>query len=429
MNIEGKKITVVGAKRSGMALARLIVRLKGLARISDQGSEDALPEDFRNWAGSNNVAFEFGGHSEAFIADSDMIVLSPGVSYFSECAEWAKGARIPVVGEIEFAAQYCPCPIIAVTGSNGKTTVSTLISKVLEQAGKANRLCGNVGSPFSDYVLDLQGTEYVVLEVSSFQMESVHDNAALGDSEAALGLKGFKPAVAIILNFSQNHLDRHKDMDEYFGAKKRIAINQDEGDYLVLNAKDDISKTISANAQVVHFNQGDHDANPNHSAVLSVAHILGIDPSLCQQVFSEFEGVEHRLEKVRMLDGVEFINDSKATTAQSALWALNSINRPVVMICGGRDKNIDFSILSDAVRAKVKHMYVIGEARPKIREAFGDVIDLDECDGLEEAVEKAKSCASQGDCVLLSPMCASFDMFTDFEERGKVFKSLVNELT
>jgi UDP-N-acetylmuramoylalanine--D-glutamate ligase len=431
MEIAGKKVTIIGGKRSGMALARLVVRLNGNCKLSEKDDGCSLPRAFRAWAEQHDVIFEFNGHTPEFIGDSDMIVLSPGVPFDAPCVRWAKEKNICVLGEIEFASQYCSRPIIAVTGSNGKTTVATLISKVLQKAGYNACLCGNVGFPFSEFVLDLDQTDFVVLEVSSFQLESVHDSAVIS-KEGLFCIDGFKPHIAVILNFSQNHLDRHNGLEEYFSSKKRIFINQGPEDFLVLNHNDLESRKVSPQAKprIVYFNSPENNMapNPNYSAVLSVSQILKIDKIHCDQVLKEFKGVEHRLEKVRSLNGVDFINDSKATTAQAALWALENIDQPIVMICGGRDKNIDFTVLSETVRRKVKQMLVIGEARAKIRQAFDDLVNLEECERLEDAVAKARQIATKGDCVLLSPMCASFDMFADFEERGRVFKEIVNQL-
>jgi len=432
MDIAGKKVTIIGGKRSGMALARLVIRLNGKVQLSEKDSEDCLPHEFKSWAAQHNVSFEFNGHTPEFVTNSDVIVLSPGVPFDSKCVRWAQEKNICVCGEIEFAAQFCSKPIIAVTGSNGKTTVATLISKIFQKAGHQVCLCGNVGFPFSEFVCDLDHVDYVVLELSSFQLESVHDSS-LPTSEGSRAVEGFKPYISVILKFSHNHLDRHKDLEEYFAAKKRITINQSSEDFCVLNYKDSESHAIppKIEAQVVYFNSDDEMtvSNPNHSAVLAVGQICSVDKDLCHKVFKEFEGVEHRLEKVRSLNGVDFINDSKATTAQAALWALENIEQPILMICGGRDKNIDFSVLGETVQQKVKQMFVIGEARAKIRKAFDELINLEECDGLEEAITKARQNASKGDCVLLSPMCTSFDMFADFEERGRAFKKIVNNLT
>jgi len=238
-----------------------------------------------------------------------------------------------------------------------------------------------------------------------------------------------------VLNVSQNHLDRHKDIQEYFNAKKKIFMNQDSRDFAILNDQDERCQGLASQlkSQTLYFNssEGRHlldKGNPNFSVVLEVARILDISDDVCRQVFDEFKGVEHRLEWIRSVDGVDFINDSKATTAEASGWALRHIDQPVVMISGGKDKNIDFSVISDLVKKKVRKMIVFGEAREKIKKSFDGLVSIEECNRLEDAVVKAKENALEGDCVVLSPMCASFDMFTDFEERGKVYKEIVNQL-
>lgn len=437
MDLKNKTVTILGGQRSGMALARLVTRLGGKAKISERRKENDLPEDFRSWARQNAIPFEFNGHTPSFIGDSDCVVLSPGVSIHAPAVEWARARHIPVLGEIEFAFQFCTKPVIAVTGSNGKTTVVTLIHEVLQKAGYSSCLCGNVGTPLAEYVLDLADKDFVVAEVSSFQLESLLDPSSEFRKEAGGGrlcFRGFKPYIAVILNFSQNHLDRHKDLQEYFDAKKKIFLNQGAGDYAVLNARQERLSRLASQikSQARYFNSsGDCDGekdNPNFSAVRAVADILGIKKELCESVLGSFRGVEHRMEWVRQVDGINFINDSKATTAQAALWALERLDSPVIMICGGRDKNIDFSVTTPLVRKKVRKMLAIGEAREKLKKTFEGVVEIEECATLESAVEKAKKTAHQGDCVLLSPMCASFDMFADYEERGRRFKEIVHRL-
>lgn len=435
MILANKKVTILGAQRSGQALARLALRAGVRPKVSEQCPETAVPEEFRRWLREQGGASEFGGHTQGFIEDSDVLVLSPGVPIGSAPVQWAQAKGILVLGEIEFAAQFCDKPIVAITGSNGKTTVTTLTYKVLEAAGRRPCLCGNIGYPFSEYVLDLEGkNDCVVLEISSFQLETVLDPRSpfrSGPSAAGWRLKGFKPHVAVILNFNQNHLDRHKDLQEYFDAKKRIFLNQDAQDYAVLNSKDPWLAPLgrALRSKVVYFDPDSKEAdNPNFVVVLKIAGVLGIDPSLCKDVFRQFKGVEHRMEWVRQLDGVDFINDSKSTTAQAAIWALERLKRPVVMICGGRDKHIDFSVLTPLVKDKVKEMFVIGEAREKLIHTFQGVVEVRSCETLEEAVLSAKDAAASGDAVLLSPMCASFDMFRDYEDRGRVYKEIVNRL-
>ncbi|HCI45472.1 MAG TPA: hypothetical protein DE315_08095 [Candidatus Omnitrophica bacterium] len=428
MDLENRTVTILGAQRTGMALAKLVARLDGKAKISDKAGEDAVSEDFRQWAKQHKVACEFRGHTRAFIEDSDFVVLSPGVPHNSEAVSWARARNILVLGEIEFAFQFCSKPVIAVTGSNGKTTVVTLIHQLLEAAGRRSLLCGNIGAPFSGQVLDLDGKDLVVLETSSFQLETV---AAPGTP----GVRGFKPYIAVVLNVNQNHLDRHKDFQEYFDAKKRIFLNQDAQDYAVLNFQDQGLKDLAPRlkAQVRFFNAAPPALagvapNPNFAVAREVANILGIKDDVCARVFRNFKGVEHRLELVRQIEGVNFINDSKATTAQAAIWALERLNAPVIMICGGRDKNIDFSVVAPFVRRKVKKMIIIGEARAKLKKTFGPVVALEECATLPDAVARASAIAQKGDNVLLSPMCASFDMFSNYEERGRCFKELVHSL-
>ncbi len=419
-SLKGKKAVIIGAGKSGIALAKFVVRLGGIPRISDNNPAIKLDDEFRSWARDHNIAIETGGHTKKFIEEGDCLVVSPGVRIDAPPVQWAGAKNIPLMGEVELAYRFCTKPIIAVTGSNGKTTTVNLIKEIIEYSGKKACLCGNVGTAFSSQVLDLQNYDYVVLEVSSFQLESISE---------------FKPYIAVWLNFNQNHLDRHKDMQEYFEAKKRLFMNQTKGDFAVLNAQDPwIAQAVpSVKAAVRYFNDPQSPdttavRNPNHLAVMEVGVILGVSADVCREVFTRFKGVEHRLEFVRNLNGVDFVNDSKATTAESGRWALENIQKPILMICGGRDKNIDFSVLSGLVKAKVKKMFVIGEAREKLKHTFGNVVNVEECAQLDAAVQRAKETASSGDCVLLSPMCASFDMFKNYEERGKIFKEIVQSL-
>jgi UDP-N-acetylmuramoylalanine--D-glutamate ligase len=439
LDIKEKIVTVIGAKRSGMALVKLITRLGGRAKLTDLGSDEHFSNEFKNFLQREKIPVELNGHTPEFIQNSDLVVLSPGVVLHSPPVLWAKEKGIAVIGEIEFAAEFCPVPIIAVTGSNGKTTTVTLIHEVLQEAGYRSCLCGNIGLPFSECVLDLKDKDYVVLEVSSFQLEVVLDPEGAfrktpGKSE--IRLSGFKPHVAVVLNFSQNHLNRHKDMEEYFQAKCRIFINQDKHQFSVLNFKDPQTQNLKQTIRSqLHCFDGPADAekyyaaDPNQLAVIEVARILNVELSVCRRIFERFKGVEHRLEKVRELDGVQYINDSKSTTIEAGRWALNSMRQPIIMIAGGKDKNLDFSVLVPLVKEKVKKMILIGEARMKIREVFSGVVSLDEAGSLKDAVAKACELAQAGDCVLLSPMCASFDMFDDYEHRGKCFKEIVHQLS
>jgi len=415
MELKNKKVTIIGAAKSGLAAAQLILELKGTPKISDKEPFEKLPKDVQSWITKNKISAEYSGHIQKFIEDSDLLVISPGVRRDALPVQWAKAKKIPVMGEVELAFRFCQRPVIAVTGSNGKTTVSTLIRDVIEKSGKKACLCGNVGNAFSNFVLRSQEYDYFVLEISSFQLETIVD---------------FKPFIAVFLNFNQNHLDRHADLEEYFQAKKRIFLNQGKNDFAVLNAADPAVSLLKkeVKAQVRYFNDPKVPQkfnNPNFLAALEVAKILNIKEDVCADVFTHFKGVEHRIEMVRNIHGVDFINDSKSTTAEAAL---ERISKPIIMICGGRDKHIDFTVLRDLVPKKVKKMFVIGESKEKIKASYQDLIKVEECATLQEAVTRAQQSASTGDCILLSPMCTSFDMFSNFEERGKVFKEIVNNL-
>jgi len=407
-DLKNKKVTIIGAARSGIAVAEAVLHLGGIAKISESKALEPL----------DGVIVESGGHTQGFIQDSDYVVLSPGVRLDALPVKWARERGIEVMGEVEFAFRLCPCPIVAITGSNGKTTTTTVIAEILKRAGRSVCLCGNIGSPFSKYVLDLKPTDIVVLEISSFQLEStIH----------------FKPHVAVWTNFSQNHLDRHKDLLEYFEAKCKILHNQDAQDFVVLNFQDHQLRKLSESlkAKVLFFNTPEKPTgvdNPNYLAAMQAAKALGIGEEICLKVFTEFKGVEHRLEFVRDMGGVEFINDSKSTTVEAGRWALERTVKPLVMICGGLDKHLDYSPLKSLVAKKVKHMIAIGQAREIMRSTFGDVVQVDTFASLEEAVKTARGIARSGECVLLSPMCASFDMFKDYEDRGRCFKEIVNKL-
>ena len=263
------------------------------------------------------------------------------------------------------------------------------------------------------------------MEISSFQLEStIH----------------FKPHVAVWTNFSQNHLDRHKDLEEYFQAKVKIFANQDDNDFAVLNFQDTEHQKLvkQLKATVLFFNEIASSPrkdtmligvdNPNYLAAMQAARALGISEDICLKTFAKFKGVEHRLEFVRDLNGVDFINDSKSTTVEAGRWALERAGKPAVMICGGSDKKSNYSPLKSLVAKKIKHMIAIGEIREIMRSTFEDVVAVDTCASLEEAVKAARGIAKSGECVLFSPMTASFDMFKDYEDRGRVFKEIVNSL-
>jgi len=409
---KNKQVTIVGLARSGVACANLLAGLGACVRVTD------IKDNAQTRAGalllSKDIQVELGRHSEDFIKRADLVVISPGVPGSSQPAVWAKDFAKPVISEIEIAAMLCPGKIIAVTGSNGKTTVTTLIARVLEAGGKKAFVCGNIGNPFSGEVARIGEGDFAVVEVSSFQLETIRD---------------FKPKIALILNINPNHLDRYNNMREYLDAKKRIFMNQDKDDFLILNAQDPGLSGLEnkTSAKTIFFFR-EEGLNPNQSAVLRVGELLGLDRKTMLKVFSDFKGIEHRMEDVAEINKIRFINDSKATTADSAIWALNSISSPVVLLAGGRHKGIDYRVIIEAARNKVKQVVLIGEAKDKIADCLKGEFPVEMAASLEEAVNKTYILAKPGYSVLFSPMCSSFDMFTDYEERGRAFKKIVLEL-
>ena len=411
---KNKKVTIVGLARSGLACANLLHRLGAMVRVTDIKDDPQIRQACAKLC-SSEIKVELGKHSQDLIKQADLVVISPGVPLDSLCVNWAREFNKLLISEIEVASILCPAQIIAVTGSNGKTTVTTLIGQVLAASKKKVFVCGNIGNPFCAEVEKMQEGDFVVLEVSSFQLETIKD---------------FKPQIAVILNLTLNHLDRYKNIQEYLDAKKRIFMNQDQNDSLVLNADDHLSSVAAscAKSKVVFFTKA-KGLNPNQSAVMAVGRILGLELNQMQKVFSEFKGIEHRLEEVAEINGIKFINDSKATTADSAIWAISNIASPIILIAGGRHKGIDYRVILEASRDKVVHAFLIGEAKDIIASDLkGGGFSIEKVDTLKEAITKAYYQARPGYFVLLSPMCSSYDMFKDYEERGRIFKKIVLDL-
>ena len=410
------KVTVVGLARSGMAAARLLKDSGALVSLTEKNNTPVL-EKLAVQLKAEGIGVELGFHSRSFVEGRDLIVISPGVQTDADPVKWARESGIEVISEIELAFSFCRALVIAITGTNGKTTTTTLIGEVIKASGAKVHVLGNIGTPFSSSVLSIRKEDIVSLEVSSFQLEAIKD---------------FKPKIAVILNLTPDHLDRYKDVGEYLEAKKRIYLNQDKDDFLILNYGDNAVRKTAAEAKskVVFFNKDDRekDFDQNQMAVLAVAKALGIKRSICLDVFKKFKGVEHRMEFVRELDGIEFINDSKATNIDSTIWALKNIRKPAVLIAGGRDKGSDFESIKDLVKDKVREVVLAGEASDRIAAAWEGVVPICRVETFPEAVRVAYQKARPGDIVLFSPMCKSFDMFTDYEHRGRTFKEIVGKL-
>jgi len=376
------------------------------------------------------------------------VILSPGVDIHSQDLNSARESGTEIISELELAYRMSETPIIAITGTNGKSTTTSLIGHLLEQGGKDVRVGGNIGIPFVSFVKD-QPKDYLVLEISSFQLE---------------GAVQFHPYIGVILNITPDHLDRHKTIERYAGLKEKIAANQTENDVLVLNYDDPWVHRVSAGKKSrkwyfstigpvkrgcqlskdrIQFKDGETEETICHISELHqamqwqvenilpsvlVARLAGIDAASIAKTLREFKGLEHRLEWVRSISDVDFINDSKGTNTGALEKSLNSFNRPIILIAGGQDKGGDFQSLKPLLKEKVKHMVLIGEARPKIQAILNGSFGYESADDMETAVRQAYAQAQPGDVVLLSPACASFDMFRDYADRGQQFKGCVQSL-
>jgi UDP-N-acetylmuramoylalanine--D-glutamate ligase len=446
--IEGKKVSVFGMARSGMAVAKLLNRNGADVFVTDNKKEAELRSEIEELR-HLNIDFEAGSHSERALDHRDYIVLSPGVNPGIPILRKAKAAGIPIFSEIEVAFWLCSAKIVGITGSNGKTTTSTLLGEILRKDSRECQVAGNIGIPFSSVVEKVSSSGIIVLELSSFQLENIEE---------------FKPEVAALLNISADHLDRYPDLESYSRAKTKVFDNQVSQDFAILNMDDDPSIKIkdSCKAQVIFFStaqelekgafihqgklvlrpngktenvlevdeigiKGPHNIS-NAICACAISAVLGVKKDSLREALRNFRGVEHRLEEVKTVSGIRFINDSKATNVRSVWYALNSIPEPILLIAGGRDKGGDFTQLREKAKEKLKSLILIGESKQKIDEALGDLVESIWVDSLEEGVKRAYQMASPGECVLLSPGCASFDMFKDYEHRGRVFKSAVRQL-
>jgi len=450
--VEGRRVTVVGLGRSGRAATRLLIQRGARVTVTDHRSLAEL-EGPLTILKEGAVRYQVGGHPESAFQDADLIVMSPGISVESvDAVRAAQGRGVPVIGEIELGFGFAKAPVVAITGTNGKSTTTALTGEILKAAGHRVFVGGNLGRPLCEAVLEGTEWDWIVVEVSSFQLETI---------------RTFRPRVAALLNVTPNHLDRYREFDDYLAAKMRIFENQTARDLAVVNADDPLvlKRTDSIRSQRVVIDRNPRtepgvylDSGgvvavdlPVHSgriqilrqneiplpgahnienvlAASAVGMVCGCAPDRIREAVKGFKGLEHRLESVRRRKGVLYVNDSKATTVAALAKALEAFSEPIVLIAGGRDKGGEFTLVRDLIRDHVKLVLLIGEARPTLREAWGDLRPLIEVKSLEEAVERAAREAVSGDVVLLSPACSSFDMFRDFEDRGRSFKEAVNRL-
>jgi UDP-N-acetylmuramoylalanine--D-glutamate ligase len=450
MDLKNKRVLVVGLGKSGLSAAMFLREQGARVTVSDTRSAVALAKEIPALLEAG-IMVESGGHGLLTFRRQDLIVVSPGVPMDTPEVKQVVAFGLPVIGELELASRYLKGEVVAITGSNGKTTTTTLVGQIFADAGRATLVGGNIGLPVIDLVAKSTPETVSVLEVSSFQLETVEE---------------FHPHIAVVLNITPDHLDRHGSFESYAAAKTRITENQTAEDFLVLNAEDKAAQMVAlkTKAQIYWFSgrrpikqgafvhgesilfipregakaepvmpvseihlKGSHNVE-NVLAAVCTARLAKIPAESIRASVAAFKAVEHRLELVKLVNGVEFYNDSKATNVDAAMKAVASFAGGIHLILGGKDKDSDYSLMSELLKERVKIVYTIGSAAEKIERQLQGVVKIVPAETLQVAVAKAAKAATVGDVVLLSPACSSFDQFENYEQRGRVFRQLVNEL-
>ncbi len=448
MKLNGKRVLVVGLAKSGAAMARFLKRKGATVTVTDMAPAEKL-KDLALEMDALGIGKELGSHSTETFVNQDLIVLSPGVPHTIAPVRQASDFGVPVIGEIELAASFIKEPMVAITGTNGKTTTTTLVSLMLEASGLSVFTGGNIGDPLTGYVDEDMKRDVVVVEVSSFQLDTI---------------KTFRPKVAVLLNITDDHLDRYADFNAYARSKGRIFENQERDDIAIINGDDSpshaigkvlrnklclfgskdpgYSAVISRNAITLNLPDSDetktldlsstrligsHNRENIAAAALATLAAGGTLEGV-QTVINTFPGLPHRIEYIDTVDGVEFYDDSKATNMDAVLRALDAFDKKLVLILGGRNKGGDYLQLKDAVLKSARSIISIGESSREVKTVLGPYIRVTEMPSLEEAVKKGLEEAKPGECVLLSPACSSFDMFRNYEHRSQVFVDAVRQL-
>ena len=438
------KITILGAGKSGVAAAILANNQGETVFVSDSSASEKI-KPFLDELASNKIDFESGTHSEK-IYDCDLMILSPGIKKELYVVQQFYHKQIPVISEIEYAYRNCTQPIIAITGSNGKTTTTTLLGRMLEREFGGHRTAGNIGKPLTEEI-SLGDDKPLAVELSSFQLETIDT---------------FKPKTAVLLNISENHLDWYRTMTDYISAKLNIIKNADADTELIINADDDILNqhfstfigkkyTFSLRKQVanafikkekicldLHGRQieiidlkdltmkGPHHIM-NMMAASIAAYLNGVSNESIHFVLKHFDGLDHRMEIIQSSNGRIYINDSKATSVEALKMALQSFDDPVYLIAGGKDKGGSYSEIADLISRRTKVVFIYGEAAPKMETAWKKLSTIVQTNTMLEAVNRASAVADIGDVILLSPACSSYDQFSNYEERGNLFKDFIKE--
>ena len=446
MELRGKNIVVVGMARTGIATARFLLDRGARVTVSEAKPAAQLPAEALALA-QQGVLLETGGHRMETLRGAELIVVSPGVPLDIAPLRAADKSGIEIISEIELAYRFLQTPLIAVTGTNGKTTTTSLLGELFQHAGKKVFVGGNIGTPLIAYVSGTQDRDFVIAEISSFQLE---------------GIKVFRPFISVLLNITEDHLDRYQSFAEYGDAKGRIFLNQTGEDFAVLNYDDPQVRALdpAIRAQKVFFSTrqplpdgisyngalhlrlrgedehitiagallaGIHNVE-NMMAAAAVGFVYGLSLQSMQQALVRFSGLKHRMELVDEISGITFYNDSKATNVGAVVKSLESLPAPLVLIAGGKDKGGSYAPLQSLLREKVKLLILLGEARERMHAALGKEVETVMAASLDEAVRTAFNRSEPGDTVLFSPACSSFDMFTSYEQRGACFKELVSAL-
>ncbi len=449
MELKGKKVLVVGLGKSGLAAALFLRRRGAQVTVSDIRSAEALANDIPSLL-EEGINVEAGGHGLLTFRRQDLIVVSPGVPLDTPELTQVRSFGLPVIGELELAARFLKGKTLAITGSNGKTTTTSLVGEILKAAGLSTLVGGNIGVPVVALIDESTDETWSVLEVSSFQLETTEQ---------------FHPAIAVILNITPDHLDRHGTFENYALAKERIFAAQKPEDFLVLNADNARAAAAASrtSARVYWFSleipvrqgawveegqimyRASKDAHPetimpltgiplkgehnveNVLAAVCASRLAGASPQIIRHAVEKFRAVEHRLEYVATVNGVEFYNDSKATNVDATAKAVASFSGGIHLILGGKDKNSDYTQLADLLHSRVRAVYTIGAAAAKIESHLRGVVSIHSCETLDRAVATAAAAAHPGEVVLLAPACSSFDQFENYEHRGRIFKELVHE--
>jgi len=452
MMVQGMRILVVGMARSGIAAAQLLMSYGGIPILSDTKKLDAFSDGLSVLKGTS-CEFHLGANPVKLLQKVSGVVISPGVPIDAPVVLAAKENGLPVIGEMELAFSLLQGNVLAISGTNGKTTTATLLGKIFENAGYETHVCGNIGIPLSSIALKSKKDDILVTEVSSFQLESV---------------KTFRPRVAALLNISEDHLNRHKTMAQYIKLKQRLFENQTETDIAILNLEDPVVAKMASKikSKVLFFSRiqkveagayvgkgkivytchemiqpicdtemillpGSHNLE-NSLAATAIAMAKGVPPAVIRYTLQSFTGVEHRIERVRVLRGITYINDSKGTNVESTIKAVQSMKTPTVIILGGYDKHTDFRPLCKEVvaSAQIDYVVLIGQTAKQLQKSLEEVgfTRIVRAYSMEDAILKSQKLAVSGGNVLLSPACASFDMFQDYEHRGETFKKAVNQL-